>query len=130
MTAIATALEKTQIEDTIRKFVIERSAVKEDYDDYFINIYSNSLLGRRIYKVDWAFEDEEPNYTSFVGLKLDAPDTLEYYDDHDALVQALSLISSEEDKNYKAVKFKQYTDISLDIIAGFIAIAITGEVCA
>jgi hypothetical protein len=49
---------------------------------------------------------------------------LEYYDDERALMQSLSLLSSEEDKNYRATKFKQITDISLDAIAGVIAVAI------
>jgi hypothetical protein len=69
MTDQAVQRPKTEIEDKIIDFVAKRSGVKERYDDYFVTIYANSLLGQRIYCVDWAFEDEQPYYTSYVGAK-------------------------------------------------------------
>jgi hypothetical protein len=120
--------QKTEINDRIIDFAVKRAGVKEQYDDHFVTIYASSLLGRRFYRVDWNFEDEEPNYTAYVGEKLDDPAVLEYHDDEKALIHSLSVLYAEDDKSFKATKLKQWTDMSLDAIAGLIALIITGMI--
>jgi hypothetical protein len=97
-----------------------------DHADHYISTNVGPLLGRRVYCVEWGYdEDEDPQYWCYVASRLDNPSDFEYFDDETALFHSLATVSGEFDNNYRIERFRQIAELALDIFAGFIAASIT-----
>lgn len=122
--------QPTQAEQIIEFAKMRSNSAK--HKDHYISTTVGPLLNRKIYCVEWGFDDEEEgaDYWCYVAAPLDGSSNFEYFDDEGNLFHSLSVAASELDNVYRVERFRQITALAFDIFAGVIAVAITGAVIA